>query len=113
MDGPAAFWEAPFDVDIMKMGGYQWICSCKRFCMRKSKIEIQGVLTGAKAEEEQAKNQQKSRTPAHFWRPLASVARRDAFLFYSLSEFTSLKGRRKSRTATLKGLHFKFIGYLL
>ena len=70
---------------------------------RKSKIEIQGVLTRSEAFEEQAKNQQKSRTPAHFWRPLASVARRDALLVYSLSEFTSLKGENKRRMATLMG----------
>ena len=71
---------------------------------RKSKIENrEGVLTFADAEEEQPEKQQKSRTPAHTWRPLASVARRDAFLFYSLSEFTSLKGEKKSRSATLKG----------
>ena len=69
---------------------------------RKSKIEIQGVLTASEAFEEQAKKQ-KSQTPAHFWRPLASVARRDALLLYSLSEFASLKGRNKRRTATLMG----------
>ena len=72
--------------------------------LRKSKIENrEGVLTFADAEEEQAKKQQKSRTPAHTWRPLASVARRDAFLLYSLSEFAGLKGGKKSRSATLRG----------
>ena len=68
---------------------------------RKSKIEIQGVLTASEAFEEQAKKQ-KSQTPAHFWRPLASVARRDAFLLYSLSEFTSLMGKKLPNAATLK-----------
>ena len=88
--------------DIMKLG--KGFSSCKRFKMRRNfKIEIQGVPTGLKAVEEQPKNQQKSRTPAHFWRPLTGVARRDAFLVDSLSEFTSLKGEKESRTATLRG----------